>query len=120
LGWVTGEAVQDYFKSATLVVSPSLYPDPFPGVNLEAALYKKPAVTTCFGGANEFVLDGVSGYVIDPFNKKELAERILDLLLDEQKCRQFGEAAYRRLKNNFSLDAQTQKLFSWYKKYYEV
>lgn len=117
LGWINEEEVISILKTVNVIVSPSLYPDPFPGVNLEAALYKKPVVTTCFGGGKEFVLDGQTGYVVNPYNKEELADRITELLVNKTKAKEFGEAAYKRLKENFSLDKQIEKLLGWYNKF---
>lgn len=108
------ELLRSAYLASDVVVSPSLCYDTFPGVNLEAALYKKPAVSTCFGGAREFILDGITGYVVNPYNKKELAEKIIDLLKNEDKARQFGRASFERLKNEFSLEKQADKLLSWY------
>ncbi|MDD5032893.1 MAG: glycosyltransferase family 4 protein [Candidatus Pacebacteria bacterium] len=114
-GWIPGEQMYSILKSAAVVCSPSLYPDPLlAGSNYEAASFKKPVITTCFGGAKEFVLDGKTGYVVNPFKKEELADRVVDLLSDEEKARRFGEAAYLRLKTDFSLDEYAKKLLDWY------
>jgi glycosyltransferase involved in cell wall biosynthesis len=112
-----GEELDSVYKTASLVVSPSLYSDPFPGVNLEAALYGKPVITTCFGGAKEFIIDGQTGYVANPFNPEELAKKIIDILKDSEKAERFGKANFERLKNDFSTEKQAEILLGWYKKY---
>lgn len=117
IGWVSNEEVKDIYGKVSVVATPSLYPDPLLGVNLEAALYKKPVVTTCFGGAKEFVIDGETGYVVNPYDIKDLAEKISDILLDEEKARRFGEAGYKRLKEKFSITVQVDKLLNHYNKF---
>jgi len=47
---------------ARCVLSPTLYAEPFGGVNVEAQMSGVPVVTTDFGGFSETVLHGVSGY----------------------------------------------------------
>jgi len=116
LGWINNEEVKSIYGKISVVVTPSLYPDPLLGVNLEAALYKKPVVTTCFGGAKEFVVNGETGYVVNPYDTKETAEKITDILLDGDKAKQFGEAGYKRLKEKFSINIQTDKLLNYYNK----
>ena len=116
LGWINNEEVKSIYGKISVVVTPSLYPDPLLGVNLEAALYKKPVVTTCFGGAKEFVVNGETGYVVNPYDTKEMAEKITDILLDGDKAKQFGEAGYKRLKEKFSINIQTDKLLNYYNK----
>jgi len=119
LGWVNNEEVKSIYGKVSVVVTPSLYPDPLLGVNLEAALYKKPVVTTCFGGAKEFVVDGKTGYVVNPHDAKEMAEKITDILLDGDKAKQFGEAGYKRLKEKFSITVQVDKLENYYRNFCE-
>ena len=117
-GWIRGEEMQDILKSVAVVCSPSIYPDPLlAGANYEAAFFKKPVVTTCFGGAKEFVIDGETGYVVNPFKKEELAEEIINILTNEGLAQKFGKAGYQRLKNEFSLDEYIEKLLGWYNKY---
>jgi glycogen(starch) synthase len=115
-GWVQADKLKAILQSVSLVVSPSLYFDPFPGINLEAALDKKPVVATCFGGGKEFVLDGITGCVVNPYNKEELANKIIDILTNKEKARRFAEAAYQRLKKDFSLNKQVEKLLNCYNK----
>lgn len=115
--WINGSQMEDMVKTAGVIVSPSLYPDPFPGVNLEAAQYCKPVVTTCFGGAKEFVLDGKTGYVVNPFDKKSLVEKITYLLKNKDKAKLLGQNAFIRLKEEFSLKSKAAKLIEFYKKY---
>lgn len=118
--WMKGSEIENLIKTAGVVVSPSLYPDPFPGVNLEAALFCKPVVTTCFGGAKEFVLDGRTGYVVNPFYKKSLTEKIIDLLNNKEKAKLFGQLGFKRLKEEFSVESRAAKLMEFYKKYFSA
>ncbi len=117
LGWLSNEEVNGIYDKITVVATPSLCADFLLGVNLEAALHKKPVVTTCFGGAKEFVLDGETGYVVNPYDAMELAEKITEILLDAGKARKFGEAGFKRLKEKFSVSRQVDILLKWYKKF---
>ena len=114
LGWTTGRDLDVAYNVADMVLVPSLYPDPFPTVNLDAALYKKPVITTCFGGAKEFVINNETGYIINSFDNDLLAEKMIDLLRDPAKAKRFGLAAYDRLSKEFTVEKQTEKLLKWY------
>lgn len=116
LGWIESDERDRVFSSARVILVPSLYPDPFPTVALDAALYKKPAVVTCFGGAKEFTLDGKTGYVANPFDIEEFAGRIIDLLQNPNRARQFGEAAHRRLMAEFTVEKQVERQLEFYQK----
>lgn len=117
LGWLSNQEVHKIYDKINVVATPSLCADFLLGVNLEAAAHKRPVVTTCFGGAKEFILDGETGYVVNPHDKKELAGKIADLLTDKEKAKNFGCASFKRLKNHFSISKQIGELLSWYNKF---
>jgi len=114
-GWLDERGMSMAYLSSDMVLSPSLIFDSFPTSNLEAALYKKPVIVTCFGGSKEFVIDGKTGCIVNPYDKEALASKIIDLLSDENKAKNFGLAAYGRLKTNFSLSIQTDQLLKFYR-----
>ena len=105
-GWVTGDDLRRAYWASAVVVVPSLYLDPFPTINLEAFACAKPVVATTLGGSPEIVKDGVSGYVVNPFEIAAMAEKIAELLLDLQKNKEFGQAGYESVTKEFSLQNQ--------------
>ncbi len=116
LGWTDRKGLDTLYFLSDVVVVPSLYPDPFPTVNLEAAMYKKPVVASAFGGGKEFVLDGETGYIVNPFDIQAMAVKITDLLVRPDVARNFGEAAFKRLITGFTVDVQVRRLLGWYEK----
>jgi glycosyltransferase involved in cell wall biosynthesis len=116
IGWLSGEELRAAYACVDVVIVPSIYLDPFPRMNLEAMAVKKPVVGTCFGGTPEIVQDGITGYVVNPFNVELMAEKILDLLKNPQKAKQFGEAGYQRIKKHFSSEAHVAQTIAWYEK----
>lgn len=108
-GWLSGDELRRSYYASSVVAVPSLYLDPFPTINLEAFACKKPVVATCFGGSPEIVEDGVSGYVVDPFDIPLLSEKICDLLADKEKNVRFGIRGYERVIKEFSSSRQAQE-----------
>jgi spore coat protein SA len=78
-------------------------------MNMEAMAAGKPVVATCFGGSREIVLDGETGYIVNPFNVEMMADRIVSLLLDNKKCKQMGESGYHRVTEHFTIKHSAQK-----------
>lgn len=117
LPWQSRENMKRIFSESAIVVAPSLYLDPFPTVNLEAMAAGRPVVGTCFGGTPEVVLDNETGYIVNPYNEKELAAKIIDLLKNPEKAAAFGKAGRERVKKFFSLESQVQETLSWYNKF---
>lgn len=76
---------------ARLVVMPSRV-EPFGIVALEAWRAGQPVVVTSRGGAAEFVVDKVSGRVVDPFDREALGLAIAELLEDRPAAERMGQA----------------------------
>jgi len=47
-GWIEEDELKSAYYSSDVVVTPSIYLDPFPTVNLETMACKKPIIGTCF------------------------------------------------------------------------
>ena len=104
------------FFSSSVCITPSIYLDPFNLFNIEAGAAKKPVVGTCFGGTAEIIIDNQTGYIVNPLNVEELSLKIIDLLKNPSKAKQFGEAGHERVKKHFSLSLQVDKTLEYYKK----
>jgi len=115
--WQNREAMKRIFSESKIIVVPSLYLDPFPTVNLEAMASAKPVIGTCFGGTPEVVINNETGYIVNPYNEKELTDKIIDLLKSPEKAKSFGDNGKKRIENFFSLDEQIQKTLNWYRKF---
>lgn len=60
---------------------------------LEAMACSKAVIAINDGGNPELVEDGKTGFLVDPDDSKELAAKIIKLLLDEQLRKDMGQAA---------------------------
>jgi glycosyltransferase involved in cell wall biosynthesis len=113
-GYKSRTEMKEMYARATLVVVPSLCFDWFPTIILEAMASRKPVIATCFGGAKEMVEDGQTGFIINPQNTSELAEKILFLLKNSTTVSTFGQAGFERVKKEFSMDKHIENLLTWY------
>jgi glycosyltransferase involved in cell wall biosynthesis len=111
-GWLSREDLMVAYQCSDVVVSPSIYLDNFPTVNMEAMAMKKPVIASCFGGSKELVFDGVTGYIVNPLNIEMFAERIIELLCDKEKANLMGEAGYQRVADKCSIQQQGQKMLA--------
>lgn len=76
-----------------------------PNALLEAMALGLPVVTTAAGGSAEVVEDGRSGLVVPPGNASALAAAVARVLADPALASRLGEAAARRVRKRYSLEA---------------
>jgi len=97
--------VAQIMKGLDIFVLPSIKPDPFPTVVLEAMSLSKPVVATAQGGALEQVLDKVTGFHIPIDDAKKAASIMQPLLIDKEMREHFGKNGKARLEAEFTLTA---------------
>jgi len=113
-GWLDGAELQCAYAATDVFVTPSICFDTFGLVNLEAMEHGVPVVATAFGGSPEVVLDGVTGYVVNPFDVPRFAERVASLLSDPTRARALGAAGRERLLAHFTIDRLTDEFLEEY------
>jgi glycosyltransferase involved in cell wall biosynthesis len=113
-GWLAGEELAAAFHLADVVTVPSIIFDSFPTINLEAMAAQKPVLATCFGGSREAVVDGLTGFIINPFATDDFAEKLTRLLSDDELRLKMGTAAYERVTTEFTIDRQVNDMLRVY------
>lgn len=116
-GWLNREEMKAVYAVADVVITPSIYFDAFNLFNLEAMSAGKPVVGTCFGGTPEVIKDGVTGFVINPFNVEGFADKITFLLNNPNIARKMGEAGQKRALEEFSMERQVMQTLECYQKF---
>jgi len=113
-GWLAEDELAAAYHLSDVVVMPSIIFESFGMVLVEAMAAGKPTIGGCFGGTNEVVLDGETGFLVNPYNTTMLADRILALLRDADLRQRMGEAGYQRATSVFSLEDQVQQMLNVY------
>ncbi|MSU74476.1 glycosyltransferase family 1 protein [Candidatus Kaiserbacteria bacterium] len=113
-GWMGREEIKIAYAASDVVLMPSIYLDAFGRVNIEAMASRKPVIGTCYGGTPEIVVDGVTGYIVNPLHPQEIAEKTLELLKNPQKAEAFGNAGYERVITDFYLQDKVQEYLKVY------
>ena len=94
-------------------VAPSLLPESFGIVALEAAAAGKPGIVSDIGGLSDIVVDGETGFLVAPGDREGLRRALARLCADPELRRRMGEAARERAKL-FSADAIVPRFESAY------
>lgn len=83
VGQVPNEEVPWYMVSGDIFILPSLS-EGFPVAVLEAMASGLPVISTNLGALHEFVKDGKNGFLAEPKNPEQIADKILMLLEDDE------------------------------------
>ncbi len=75
---------------------------------LEALASGKPVVSTAVGSIPQTVIDGVTGYLVEPNDELTMAYRVSELLLDPAKSQRLGAAGRRLVIDNWSLERMVE------------
>lgn len=90
LGWQSSKNMGQLYQKSALLVLPSII-ETFGKVGLEAMCNNKPVVAFNVGGIPDWLQDGVNGYLVEPTNSCQLAQKINQLLQDSALRRKMGE-----------------------------
>lgn len=108
------EQIKNFLATATVVILPS-FAEAFPMTWLEAMSMEKPMVTSNIGWAKEIMIEGKTGYMVDPLDYSTYSEKILCLLNDPGLRKEMGAFSRIRVIENFSEKVVVKKNIQFYK-----
>jgi glycosyltransferase involved in cell wall biosynthesis len=100
--------VAELFATAAVVAVPSLWPEPFGIVGLEALARGKPVVASNVGGIAEWLKDGHYGYLVPPNDPPALAAKLQALIEAADRRRAFGQHGREYVREQFSWERHWQ------------
>lgn len=104
------------YQLSTLVVTPSVEPEAFGRVAIEAQAMGRPVVASGHGGAMETVMDGDTGWLVEPGNAQALSHAIGKALsLDAGEKERISQNAIWNARTNFSTAVMQEKTLGVYK-----
>lgn len=111
VGWVDSRRKAELLRETDLLAVPSLWPEPFGLVGIEAGALGVPAVGYAVGGIPDWLIPGQTGELApgDPPSVAGLADAIVRALENPGHHAELREGA-RQLAGRFTLDAHLTKL----------
>ena len=104
--WVTfvgNEAnVVDFMAALDVLILPSVQDEDFPNVILEAMALGKPVIASRLAGTPEQVMDGTTGYLVEPRNSTQLAEAVFKVMDNAEQRLALGRASLHYFRTHFT------------------
>jgi glycosyltransferase involved in cell wall biosynthesis len=101
-GWLAPEELARELADASVVVVPSVWPEPFGLVGIEALAAGRPVVASSTGGIDDWLEDGVNGLGVTPGDPRALARALNELLADPARQQSMGAAGKKMVAARFS------------------
>ena len=115
LGWVRGEEKERLLMESAIFLFPS-YNEGMPMALLEAMAYGLAVVTTNVGGIPKLIDNGIDGYICEPGDILGIAEKVTELMKNDEKRVGFGVSARKKMKIYYSYEIHAEKLRRLYRR----
>lgn len=114
VGWVPPSQIPLFYVACNIFVLPSLS-EGFGNATIEAMATGKPVVGTSVGGTLDIIKDGVNGYLVEPKNPIDLADKVITLLSDDERRKIMGREGRRIVEEKFNIDLRVTRITDVYK-----
>lgn len=119
LGTQPNPVVMQWMRTARIFCLPSVTAhsgdaEGLPTSHQEAGAAGIPIVATWHSGNPELISDGVNGYLVPEKDTQALAERLIQLLTNPERCRSMGLAGRREIEERFNIRKQNRRLEELY------
>ncbi len=113
-GWVDREKIDHYINRASVVAFPSIYPEAFGIVGIEAMMRSKPVVAFDVGGVKDWLENDKTGVLVTPRDTQGFADALIRLLKDPEVRKQMGKNGRDRAMEAFSPEGHIEKIMAIY------
>ena len=113
-GKVPNQELPKYYNLADVFVMPTMLLEGLPLVVLEAMACGKPVIAHRIGGIPTVIDNYEDGVLVEPGDLKELEEKILNVLNDNQLSKKLGENARKKIVEKFSLKGMIENTIKVY------
>ncbi|WP_430399725.1 glycosyltransferase family 4 protein [Flavobacterium sp.] len=104
------EKIHEIWQLIDIAVVPSIEPEPFGLVAVEAMLANKPVIAANHGGLTEIVVNNETGILFKPSDVENLSNA-LGILIDSEELRiKYGIKGFERALNNFTVESYSNKI----------
>lgn len=104
------ESKKIYYQLSDLFISVSTTPEGFGITYLEAQASGLPVIASKVGGSAEALIDNKTGILVYPDNLGQIKEAIIELLSNETKRINFGQAGKDLVREKFNWSVQINKI----------
>jgi len=114
-GRVPHERIRDFYRRANVVVFPPTGMEQFGMVGLESMVLGRPVVGSRIGGIPDWLEDGRTGFLVEPGNPDQIAEKVIRILTDVKLAESMGRHGREKAEREFDVKKHIEELVKIYK-----
>ena len=105
------------YQVSGIVISPSIEPEAFGRVAVEAQSMEKLIIASNIGGSNETIVNEETGFLFKSGDAKSLSKRIIQAItMDESAIKSIGKEGRKNIINKFNVEKMCFSTYSEYKR----
>lgn len=98
MGHLNQKQLANTYRKCNVFILPSVWPETFGKVGVEAMSVGKPVIATNVGGVKDWLIDGKNGFLIKPHRPNQIASKVIELLSNKKLAKQMSLSAYETSK----------------------
>ena len=102
--------MNSFYKNIDIFILPSIQPEPFGLVVIEAMNNKLPVVATNHGGPVEIIENNIDGFLVDYKDAKEMAQVVNKLIKDKELRSYIATNAEEKVKKQFNVNRYVDEI----------
>lgn len=114
VGFLKGEALNDFYQKSRIIVVPSKWYEGFPNVIVRGMLLRRPIITTRIGAMQSIIRNNENGILVPPADANALSDAIAKLYQDTDTCARMGLEGFNDANGKYSRETIYQKLYEIY------
>ena len=105
------------YQISDIIISPSIEPEAFGRVAVEAQSMEKLIIASNIGGSNETIINEKTGFLFESGNAKSLSEKIIRAItMDETSINLIGKEGRKNIIKKFNVEKMCFSTYSEYKR----
>ncbi len=105
------------YKVSDIVISPSIEPEAFGRVAVEAQSMEKLIIASNIGGSNETIINEKTGFLFDAGDVNSLSKKIIQAItMDESSLKFMGKEGRKNIMKKFNVEKMCFSTYSEYKR----
>ena len=105
------------YKVSDIIVSPSIEPEAFGRVAVEAQAMEKIIIASNIGGSNETIIDGKTGILFESGDPISLSKKIIQVItMDDSSIELIGKEGRKNIIKKFNVEKMCFSTYSEYKR----